>query len=182
MLDQEWMLRSNVHHAPEFYASICYLGFNSRYWSDSEELCFKFGSWGNNRPEVFWRYSRQPIAAQIFYQSSSNATNETFGHISNIKSENKLVDVLSSPALLYKETSRPEVINEALSDIFKENATEFRSEDATNNVFDSQTDPGSNIEKWIEYKKMTAPYSKSDIRSRNGRLFEEGGMSRASNC
>ena len=94
------------------------------------------------------------LQQKYFTVRSQTPINEIFSKISNIESENELVNVLSSPALFYKENCRPEVINEALLDMFKENATEFRSEDPNNIVSDSQTDNGSNNEKWIACIKM----------------------------
>ena len=80
---------------------------------------------------------------------------EILDNVSNIESESELLDILSSPAPFDKETSRPEVTNEALLDMFKASTVESYSEDATNNVSDSQIDPVSNNEKWVEYTKMT---------------------------
>ena len=76
------------------------------------------------------------------------------GKISAIGSENGLLEVLSSPASFDKETSRCDVKNRALLDIFKASTIEPRSEDSTNNISDWQTDPVSNNEKWTEYTKM----------------------------
>ena len=77
------------------------------------------------------------------------------GKVSNIEIENESLDILSSPAPFDKETSRSEVTNEALLDMYKASTKESVTEDATNHVSNSLTGPGSNNEKWIEYTKMT---------------------------
>ena len=59
---------------------------------------------------------------------------EIQGNVSNIESENEMVEILSSPAPLDKEASRLEVADEAFSDKINASSIEYRSEDQTNNV------------------------------------------------
>ena len=55
---------------------------------------------------------------------------EILDNFSNIESESEFLDVLSLPAPIYKETSRPDVTNEALLDMFKAITVESHSKDA----------------------------------------------------
>ena len=81
---------------------------------------------------------------------------EILNKILNVESECEfLLDLLSSPAPFERETSRSEIANEALLDMFKASSMLSPSEDATIIVSDSQIDPICNKEKWIEYTKLS---------------------------
>ena len=62
---------------------------------------------------------------------------EVLGNLSNLESENELLDVFSSPDLSNKEISRSEVTSGALLDIIMAIRTKSRSENENNNVSDS---------------------------------------------
>ena len=72
---------------------------------------------------------------------------ETLGNDSNIESNTELLNILSSLTPFDKKTSRPEMMNGALLDMFKASTVEPHSEYGTNNVSHSDGGPVSNNKK-----------------------------------